>query len=162
MGNLTLNPGLESVVGNNFANWTEGHPGTGTVSEEGTVVHGGLHSAKLTGHNENNFGRIQQLDIPLVIGVTYRISFWVKGSFSLGMWIGPAWDDPRQGEAVNGVVGDWTQVIRYYEAEWTKFAWWALNHIYLGGGAVTAYYDDFRVISLAGSSSGAMILGGDF
>jgi len=45
--NYVLNPGLELGSGNTFTNWTSSVVGSGTVTEETTVINEGTRSAKL-------------------------------------------------------------------------------------------------------------------
>ena len=133
---LCLNEDFELVVGDDFDDWIETENGTGTVEDEAVEVHGGSHSAKLSGDGtENNWGRVTQA-IAVDVGKTYRISLWVKGDYSYGIWF-----NDIQGEAVQGSAAAWEQKIHYYTAEHTPFKFYLVSSI-TKGAAATAYYDD--------------------
>ncbi len=76
--NLLSNGGFETggSGGNTFASWTNDN-GDGTIADEGTLILGGAHAAKLTaGASANTF--LYQIRT-VTPGLTYTYSFWTRG-----------------------------------------------------------------------------------
>lgn len=76
---LVLNGGFETLgagAPDLWANWNE-LAGSGAIADEGALVHGGSHAAKITtGATVNT--RLQQT-VSVVAGKTYRLIFWTRG-----------------------------------------------------------------------------------
>ena len=80
--NLLTNPGFETAGAGGddvFGTWTEAKWG-GVIADEGTIVHGGSHAAKLT--NGTPYPTLQQTNITVIAEKNYRFSFWTRGDGS--------------------------------------------------------------------------------
>lgn len=79
-GELIANPGFETAGAGDpdfWANWLE-TAGDGAIADEGTLVHGGSHAAKLTAGAPTQFTRIVQIDA-VTAGKRYKLTFWTRG-----------------------------------------------------------------------------------
>ncbi len=76
-----LNGGFESLDGtNDFSNWSEGHGGTSTVTDETGSPISGSHSVRLTGDGSNSDTHILQYFAGQLTGKTIHWSLKAKGS----------------------------------------------------------------------------------
>lgn len=89
---LITNGGFETAGGGGadvFANWVESVTGTATITDEGTIVDAGSHSAKLIGSNGANIADMYQG--MLVSGRRYTYSFRARNDAGTGgyeVWLG--------------------------------------------------------------------------
>ena len=81
ISNAILNPGFETAGGGGadiFASWDES-AGTGTITNEGAVVHSGAHALKFTAGASWWTTLVVQYSITVVPLSKYRIKFWTRG-----------------------------------------------------------------------------------
>jgi hypothetical protein len=76
---VMANGGFEILGGGGadvFASWTESVSGTGTVADEGALVHSGSHACKLSAGTGD--ARVRH-DSAVVANTLYNLSFWTRG-----------------------------------------------------------------------------------
>ena len=104
--NLLSNGDMENVTGNDFAGWTESNIGTGTVTDEQVIVHGGNHSAHFTTALLDEAIMTQAFEG--YSGNHYYVTAWVKGDYYIGILSGSVLTGAY--DYASGSVADWTQV----------------------------------------------------
>jgi len=146
---LTLNDGFETAGAGGadiFGSWTEA-AGDGAIADEGTIVHGGAHAAKLTcGATAWTTSLNQQFTV--VPGAPYVIEIWMRGD---GTNAGYAAVSNAAGDAYLVAVTAGTTGAAYVKTtlNFTAIAGETHAHLLLfspitNGGV--AYFDDVSVL----------------
>jgi hypothetical protein len=155
--NLILNGNFEAGTGDIFTNWTKAN-GAANLTADALTVHGGLRSLKAisTGANEYNV-QLQTDDIATVIGNSYEVSMWIKGTAG-GNTVRFS---TSGGTAVYGsafpVTTGWQNCILTFTATaaTTKIS------LDLGKGTDTFYVDDVVMFDVSTSPTLDFILNGN-
>lgn len=158
--NLIVNGNFEAGTGDIFTNWVKTN-GAANLTADVLTVHSGSRSLKAisTGLLEYNV-QIQTEDIATVIGHTYEVSMWIKGtlggntvrfSTSGGTAVyGPAF-------AVTDINSGWKNCILTFTATATA----TKISLDLGKGTDIFYIDDVAMYDLTTSPSLDFILNGN-
>nr|WP_315241158.1 carbohydrate binding domain-containing protein [uncultured Flavobacterium sp.] len=155
--NLILNGNFEAGTGDTFTNWNKTN-GAANLTAEAVTVHGGSRSLKAlsTGTLEYNV-QIQTDDIATVVGHTYEVSMWIKGTAG-GNTVRFS---TSGGTAVYGsaftVTTGWQSCILTFTATATA----TKISLDLGKGTDTFYIDDVALYDLSTAPTSDFILNGN-
>ena len=155
--NLIVNGNFEAGTGDTFTNWNKTN-GAANLTAEAVTVHGGSRSLKAlsTGTLEYNV-QIQTDDIATVVGHTYEVSMWIKGTAG-GNTVRFS---TSGGTAVYGsaftVTTGWQSCILTFTATATA----TKISLDLGKGTDTFYIDDVALYDLSTAPTSDFILNGN-
>ncbi|HEX8014186.1 MAG TPA: carbohydrate binding domain-containing protein [Flavobacterium sp.] len=155
--NLIVNGNFEAGTGDTFTNWNKTN-GAANLTAEAVTVHGGSRSLKAlsTGTLEYNV-QIQTDDIVTVVGHTYEVSMWIKGTAG-GNTVRFS---TSGGTAVYGsaftVTTGWQSCILTFTATATA----TKISLDLGKGTDTFYIDDVALYDLSTAPTSDFILNGN-
>jgi hypothetical protein len=155
--NLIVNGNFEAGTGDTFTNWNKTN-GAANLTAEAVTVHGGSRSLKAlsTGTLEYNV-QIQTDDIATVVGHTYEVSMWIKGTAG-GNTVRFS---TSGGTAVYGsaftVTTGWQSCILTFTASATA----TKISLDLGKGTDTFYIDDVALYDVSTAPTLDFILNGN-
>lgn len=155
--NLVANGNFEAGTGDVFTNWSKPN-GAANLTADNLNVHGGIRALKAisTGANEYNV-QMQTDDIATVIGNTYEVSMWIKGTAGGNtVRISTSGGTSVYGSAFAVTTG-WQSCILTFTATATA----TKINLDLGKGTDTFYVDDVAMFDLSTAPSSDFILNGN-
>lgn len=155
--NLILNGNFEAGAGDVFTNWTKTN-GAANLTADILTVHGGARSLKAisTGANEYNV-QIQTDEITTVIGHSYEVSMWIKGTAGGNtVRISTSGGTAVYGNAFTVTTG-WQTCILSFTATATA----TKINLDLGKGTDTFYVDDVALYDITTAPTLDFILNGN-
>lgn len=155
--NLILNGSFEAGTGDVFTNWTKTN-GAANLTADNATVHGGSRSLKAisTGANEYSV-QLQSDDIATVIGHSYEVSMWIKGTAGGNtVRISTSGGTAVYGNAFTVTTGWQTCILSF-----TATAATTKINLDLGKGTDTFYVDDVAVYDITTAPTLDFILNGN-